>query len=161
MPRTAVYSLVCAVLCSSYIATAQTPAYDVRAHYAKSEHMIPMRDGVRLYTAVYVPRDTSQPYPFLILRTPYGTLPYGPDKYRPNLGPSRHSNEFENEGFIFVFQDVRGQYHSEGDFVVMRPHIESKTGKQTDESSDTYDTIEWLLKNIPNNNGRAGMIGTS
>jgi len=135
--------------------------YDVRAHYRKSEHMVPMRDGVKLHTTVYAPRESAEKLPFLLLRTPYGTGPYGPDAYRNNLGPSTHSSAFEKEGFIFVFQDVRGKFRSEGEFVVMRPYKPNKSGRETDESSDTYDTIEWLLHNIPNHNGRVGQLGTS
>ncbi len=134
--------------------------YDVKANYTKAEYMIPMRDGVKLYTQVYTPKDQTQKYPFLLFRTPYSIPPYGPDNYRARLGPSV---EFDQEGFIFVFQDVRGQYRSEGgEFIVMKPHKPNKRGPQdTDESSDTYDTIEWLLAHIPNNNGRAGQWGVS
>ncbi|MBI3474055.1 MAG: CocE/NonD family hydrolase [Candidatus Solibacter usitatus] len=136
-------------------------AYDVKQHYQKAEHMVPMRDGVRLHTTIYSPRRSSEKLPFLMVRTPYGTGPYGAAAYRTNLGPSPHSFEFEEEGFIFVFQDVRGKFKSEGEFTVMRPHKPDKRGAETDESSDTYDTIEWLLQNIPNHNGRAGQLGTS
>lgn len=135
--------------------------YDVKAHYQKAEYDVPMRDGVKLHTMVYTPRRADGKLPFLILRTPYGTGPYGDQAYGRHLGPSPHSFEFEEEGFIFVFQDVRGKFKSEGEFTVMRPYTPNKTGKQTDESSDTYDTIEWLLKNIANNNGRAGLWGIS
>src|SRR5262249_34955277 len=137
------------------------PAYEVKAHYQKSTYMVPMRDGVKLHATVYAPREAREKLPFLLLRTPYGTGPYGADEYRTSLGPSRHSFEFEEDGFIFVFQDVRGKFKSEGEFTVMRPHRPGKKGKETDESSDTYDTIDWLLKNVPNNNGRVGTIGTS
>jgi len=141
---------------------APRPAYDVRGHYRKSVHMIPMRDGVTLHTTVYAPARTDERFPILLLRTPYGTGPYGADEYRPFLGPSPHSSAFEEEGFIFVFQDVRGKFKSEGAFTVMRPHNPAKKGsKDVDESSDTYDTIDWLVKQVPNNNGRVGMIGTS
>ena len=135
--------------------------FDVKMQYQKAEYMVPMRDGVRLHTTVYAPRKTGEKLPFLLLRTPYGTGPYGADEYRSNLGPSPHSFEFEREGFLFVYQDVRGKFRSEGEFTVMRPHRWGKKGKETDESSDTYDTIEWLLKNIPNHNGRVGQLGTS
>jgi putative CocE/NonD family hydrolase len=132
---------------------------NVRARYTKYEYMIPMRDGVRLFTAVYVPKDASQRYPFLLTRTPYSVAPYGVDNYRPSLGPSQ---SFEREGFIFVYQDARGRYMSEGEFLQVRPYVPDKHGpKDVDESTDTYDTIEWLLKNVSNNNGRAGMIGIS
>ncbi|HXR34236.1 MAG TPA: CocE/NonD family hydrolase [Verrucomicrobiae bacterium] len=135
------------------------PAYDVKAHYTKYEFRIPMRDGVKLFTAVYVPKDTSQTYPFLINRTPYGVDPYGPDRYRKSLGPSE---SFERDGFIFVYQDARGRFLSEGDFVEVTPHKENKkSAKDVDESTDCYDTIEWLLHNVSNNNGKAGIYGIS
>jgi uncharacterized protein len=131
----------------------------VRAHYTKYEYKIPMRDGKRLFTSVYVPRDTSRPYPFLITRTPYSVAPYGPDAYRPGLGPSP---EFQEAGYIFVYQDVRGRNMSEGTFVEMRPHIDHKTSSSdVDESSDMHDTVDWLLKNVPNNNGKVGIWGIS
>ncbi|MEK6755262.1 MAG: CocE/NonD family hydrolase [Bacteroidota bacterium] len=134
--------------------------FDVRANYTKTEYMVPTRDGIKLFTQVYAPKDQSQKYPFLLFRTPYSIPPYGPDNYRARLGPSV---EFDKEGFIFVFQDVRGQYRSEGgEFIVMKPHKAIKRGPQdTDESSDTYDTIEWLLAHTPNNNGRVGQWGVS
>lgn len=132
---------------------------DIRARYTKYEYKVPMRDGVKLFTAVYVPKDASQKYPFIVTRTPYSIGPYGVDQYRSSLGPSEY---FEKEGFIFVYQDARGRYMSEGEFQQVRPHRPDKKGPQDiDESSDTYDTIEWLLKNIPNHNGRVGMVGIS
>ena len=131
----------------------------VLEHYTKKEYMIPMRDGVKLFTQVYTPVDTSQKYPIMFRRTPYGIPPYGENIYRPSPGPSWL---FAEEGFIFVHQDCRGQFKSEGEFVVMRPHLPNKRARRdVDESSDTYDTIEWLLKNIPNNNGRVGQWGIS
>ena len=130
----------------------------VRSTYTKYEYMIPMRDGLHLFTAVYVPKDDSHTYPFLLTRTPYSVRPYGVDEYPPQLGPS---DPFQKEGFIFVYQDARGRYMSEGEFQQVRPFNPSKGPKDIDESTDTYDTIEWLLKNVPNNNGRAGMIGIS
>ena len=134
--------------------------FDVKANYTKSEQMVAMRDGVKLFTIVYTPKDKSQKYPFLLFRTPYSIPPYGPDNYRARLGPTE---AFDREGFIYVFQDVRGQYRSEGgQFIVMKPHKKNKKSvKDTDESSDTYDTIDWMLKNIPNNNGRVGQWGVS
>ena len=135
------------------------PTFNVRAHYTKYEHYITMRDGKRLFTSIYVPKDASRPYPFLMTRTPYSVGPYGEDQYRPRLGPSE---SFDRAGYIFVFQDVRGRYLSEGDFIEMRPHIDHPQGKNdVDESTDTYDTVEWLVKNIPNNNGNAGIWGIS
>lgn len=134
-------------------------AQRIKERYTKYEYRIPMRDGARLFTVVYAPKDTSQTYPFLLTRTPYSVGPYGIDNYRSTLGPSEH---FEKEGFIFVYQDARGRYMSEGQFSQVRPFQPNKrTPKDIDESTDTYDTIEWLLKNIPNHNGRVGMIGIS
>jgi putative CocE/NonD family hydrolase len=128
-------------------------------HYTKHEYHIPMRDGVRLYTQVYIPKDRSQTYPILLRRTPYSVGYYGPTYFRSRVGPN---DLYPREGFIFVEQDVRGTYQSEGEFVVMRPHKSHKrTPQDTDESSDTYDTIEWLLQNIPNHNGRVGQYGIS
>ena len=130
----------------------------VRANYTKYEYQIPMRDGARLFTAVYAPKDAAQRYPFLLVRTPYAVAPYGVDQYPASLGPSEH---FQKEGFIFVYQDARGRYLSEGEFQQVRPFQPAKGPKDVDESTDTYDTIEWLLKNVANNNGRVGMIGIS
>src|ERR1019366_968496 len=148
------------------VARAQQPAPDapkedyVRAHYTKYEFRIPMRDGKRLFTAVYVPKDaTGGPYPFMMDRTPYNVGPYGEDQYPTQLGPSE---DFQNSGYIFVYQDVRGRWMSEGDFVEMRPHIDDKKSPQdVDDASDTYDTIEFLLKHVPNNNGKVGIWGIS
>ena len=139
-------------------AKADGPEFDVKEHYTKYEYRIAMRDGVRLFTSVYVPKDESKSYPFLINRTPYSVAPYGVDQYRTQLGPSP---EFDKAGYLFVNQDVRGRYMSEGTFVEMRPHIDKKTKSDVDDSSDLYDTIEWLLKNVRNNNGRAGIWGIS
>jgi hypothetical protein len=135
------------------------PEYEVKEHYTKFEYRIPMRDGVRLFTSVYLPKDSSYAYPFLIDRTPYSVGPYGVDQFRKQLGPSP---DFDQAGYIFVFQDVRGRYMSEGTFIEMRPHIDNKKSKQdVDDSTDLYDTIDWLLKNVPNNNGNAGIWGIS
>ncbi len=132
---------------------------DLRAKYDKAEYMIPMRDGVKLYTQVYTPKDKSQGYPIMLFRTPYSVGHYGPQTTRRYLGPNW---QFTEEGFIFVYQDVRGKLQSEGEFVVMKPvKPEKRSPQDTDESSDTYDTIEWLLENIPNHNGRAGQWGIS
>lgn len=133
----------------------------IRSRYTKYEFRIPMRDGARLFTSVYVPVDASpsKRYPMLLQRTPYTVAPYGSDRYKRALGPGV---AFEKEGFIFVFQDVRGRNMSEGDFVDVRPHLATKRGaKDTDESTDTYDTIQWLVKNVPHNNERVGMWGVS
>ncbi len=131
----------------------------VKAHYTKYEFQIPMRDGKHLFTSVYVPKDVSEKYPIMLDRTPYNVGPYGVDNFKPNLGPSE---KFGRENFIFVYQDVRGRFMSEGEFHDMTPHLAVKRGPQdVDESSDTFDTIDWLIKNIPNNNGNVGMWGIS
>ncbi|HEY4287280.1 MAG TPA: CocE/NonD family hydrolase [Puia sp.] len=130
----------------------------VKSNYDKLEAYIPMRDGKKLYTAIYTPKDHSQPYPFLMERTPYSSGPYGDTLYKGSLGPSP---ALMREKYIFVYQDVRGRYMSEGDFEEMTPAKNRRSDKQTDESSDTWDTIDWLLKNIKNNNGRVGLWGIS
>ena len=133
----------------------------VKARYQKLEVRIPMRDGVKLFTSIYVPRDSSKPTAFLMQRTPYGVAPYGADAYRTSLGPSGNP-KFAEHGFIFVYQDARGRYASEGAFTEMTPHkAVKKSNADVDESTDTYDTIEWLLKNVRHNNGRVGIYGTS
>ncbi|HPW17729.1 MAG TPA: CocE/NonD family hydrolase [Candidatus Aminicenantes bacterium] len=129
------------------------------ANYVKREYRVPMRDGVKLFTSVYVPKDAGRTYPIMIQRTPYSVAPYGEDKYKPLLGPSEM---FAREGFIFAYQDVRGRYMSEGEFVDIPPRKARLAGpRDTDETTDTYDTIDWLVKNVPGNNGRAGIWGGS
>jgi putative CocE/NonD family hydrolase len=137
----------------------QAQGFDVKASYSKSEHQIPMRDGKKLHTVVYAPKDASQKYPILMQRTPYSAGPYGEQAYKGSLGPSAL---FMPEGYIFVYQDVRGTFLSEGEFDDVRPfNPNKKSNNDIDEASDTYDTIEWLIKNLPNNNGRAGIYGIS
>lgn len=130
----------------------------IRANYTKREVMVPVRDGIRLFTSIYEPKDKSKSYPIMLNRTPYTVRPYGADEFRGALGPSAL---FAREGYIFVYQDVRGRWRSEGVFEDVRPDIDNRTTKDIDESTDTYDTIEWLLKDIPNDNGRVGMWGIS
>src|SRR5947207_2816004 len=133
----------------------------VRENYSKFDYRIPMRDGVKLFASVYTPKDVSaegKTYPILLERTPYNVAPYGIDKYRTNLGPSEL---FAREKFIFVYEDVRGRFMSEGDYTIIRPHKPVKGAKDTDESTDCYDTVEWLTKNIPGNTGKVGMWGVS
>ncbi len=155
-------SLLLVTLDSSQEVVAQEPSQlesYIRLHYSKHEHMVPMRDGVKLMTSVFIPRDTTKTYPMLMQRTPYNVAPYGEDKYPAKLGPSEH---FVKAGYIFVNQDVRGRFASEGEFLQVTPHNPNKTKpSDTDESSDTRDTIDWLLKNIPQHNGRVGMYGIS
>src|SRR6185369_1332909 len=125
-------------------------------NYTKKEVMIPMRDGVKLFTSIYEPKDRSQKYPIMMSRTPYSVAPYGPDKFKDLLGPDY---QFAKEGYIFVYQDVRGRWMSEGQFVDVRPEVAQSKPGTIDESTDTYDTIDWLVKNIANNNGRVGTYG--
>ncbi len=152
---------VIAVLVAVAPVHAQAPApYDFKANYTKSSFYIPMRDGVRLYTTVYAPKDMSHQWPMLMTRTPYSIGPYGPGDF---MSPRGAVQQMAQEGYILVSQDVRGRYYSEGEFEDIRPVTASgKAGaKSTDESTDTYDTIDWLVKSIPNNNGRVGIWGIS
>lgn len=132
----------------------------LREHYTKHEFEIPMRDGVKLFTAVYAPKDQSEKYPILLKRTPYGLKPYGVDNYPAE--PGGPLKFYADEPFIFVFQDVRGRNGSGGRFEHVRPHVpRKKSVRDIDESTDTYDTIDWLVKNVDNHNGRVGMSGIS
>lgn len=133
---------------------------DIKSNYDKKEVYIPMRDGIKLYTAIYTPKDISKDkkYPMLMQRTCYSIAPYGEDNFRKSLGPSPF---LEKDKYIFIYQDVRGRYMSEGVFTNMTPQVEHKTKKDIDESTDTYDTVDWLIKNIKNNNGKVGQYGTS
>lgn len=147
------------LLFCSFQSHAQAPNF-VKDNYEKWDRQITMRDGIKLYTVIYIPKDKSQNYPILMERTPYSAGPYGEGNYTGNgPGPSKLLSE---EKYIFVTQDVRGRYMSEGKFEEMTPHKFTKKAPQdTDESTDTYDTVEWLLKNIPQNNGRVGITGIS
>jgi putative CocE/NonD family hydrolase len=138
-------------------ATTESLAESLRGHYTKREVRIPMRDGVKLFTAIYTPKDASRTYPILMQRTPYSVHPYGEEAYPEHLGPS---TRFQDEGFIFVYQDVRGRMMAEGEFVNMRPQ-RTVSGAAVDESTDTFDTIDWLLKHAPGNNGHVGLWGIS
>ena len=129
-------------------------------HYEKLECQIPMRDGVKLFTSIYFPRDTSADHPILMTRTPYSCSPYGENAFRDFW--NFYLMEYLLEGYIMVIQDVRGRWMSEGEFADVRPfNPAKKTSKDTDEASDTYDSIEWLLKNISHNNSRVGVFGIS
>jgi len=128
-------------------------------NYIKKELTIPMRDGVKLFVSVYLPKDQSEKHPILIERTPYSCSPYGKD-YRAFWAD--HLIQYCKKGYIMVIEDVRGRWMSEGDFADVRPfNFNKKTNKDIDESSDTYDTIDWLLKNLENNNGKVGVFGIS
>lgn len=131
----------------------------VKDNYDKQEVTIEMRDGIKLHTTIYSPKDKSQKYPILMMRTPYSCKPYGEDKFKTKIGPNTH---LMKEGNIIVYQDVRGRWMSEGVYDNMRAYIPNKTDNtQIDESSDTYDTIDWLVKNVENNNGNVGTWGIS
>jgi uncharacterized protein len=127
-------------------------------HYRKIEARIPMRDGIRLYTAIYVPREPKGPFPILLNRTPYSAGPYGPEAFPSHPGPSE---AFRDLDYAFVHQDVRGRFLSEGSFVDERPVLRTRGARDVDEGTDTYDTIAWLLEHLPGNNGRVGMWGIS
>jgi putative CocE/NonD family hydrolase len=134
------------------------PEY-IRKNYTRQDHEIPMRDGIKLHTSVFLPKDATQKYPILINRTPYSIPPYDKDAMPGSLGPNRY---FAPEGYIFVRQDVRGCYMSEGTFVNMRPQLTRPGGKNDiDESTDTYDTIDYLIKKLDNHNGKVGLYGIS
>jgi putative CocE/NonD family hydrolase len=162
--RTATLRLLCLTFLFVSRAAAQQSSDNslesfIRLHYTKQEQMIPMRDGVKLFTAIYIPKDTTAKYPLLMKRTPYSVAPYGLDKYPSSLGPNE---QCMRAGYIFVNQDVRGRFMSEGEFVEVTPHRPNKKNmNDIDESSDTYDTIEWMLKNVSGHNGRVGMYGIS
>lgn len=130
-------------------------------NYTKKEVYITMRDGVKLFTAIYLPKDVTEKHPILMTRTPYSCSPYGEQNFNPNLW-TRHWRYYARENYIIVIQDVRGRWMSEGEFVDIRPFDpDKKTDKDVDEASDTYDTIDWLIKNISNNNGNVGVFGIS
>ena len=138
-------------------AASRLPESDLQRNFTRKEVKIPMRDGVKLYTDIYIPKKSREPLPFLITRTPYGSTN---DENR-NTAIEGAYKDFVKDGYIFVFQDIRGRYKSEGQFVMFRPPRDHNDAKAIDESTDTYDTIDWLLKNIGNNNGRAGVLGIS
>ena len=156
--------LIAAILATFTVVFSQQPgdqtelAAYIKENYTKREVQIPVRDGIKLFTAIYEPKDRSQKYPILLNRTPYSVAPYGGDRFRSTLGPNPL---FAREGYIFVYQDVRGRWMSEGEFVNVRPDITNSKPTDIDESTDNYDTIEWLLKNVENNNGSVGIYGIS
>ncbi|MEI8279564.1 MAG: CocE/NonD family hydrolase [Bacteroidota bacterium] len=160
-------SLLLLLLCFPLYVSAQTTSADsiwYRTHYTKTEIMIPMRDGKKLFTAIYEPTDAGEKHPILLYRTPYSVAPYGADAFKSFY--SNHWNAYIRENYIIVLQDVRGRYMSEGDFVDIRPYIENKVRKDKgtkdiDEASDSYDTIDWLVNNLKNNNGKVGVTGSS
>ncbi len=138
--------------------TSMVETYNPRDHYNKTEVSIPMRDGIALHTTIYSPKDTSKEYPILMSRTPYSCRPYGSNAYKAKISPNKRMMK---EGNIVVYQDVRGRWNSEGVYDNMRPYIPNKQEGEVDEASDTYDTIEWLINNVRNHNGRVGIWGIS
>jgi putative CocE/NonD family hydrolase len=132
----------------------------IRDNYTKQEKYIPMRDGVKLFTSIYIPKDNSEKHPVLMNRTPYSCSPYGENNYRAFW--NNHWKYYARENYIIVIQDVRGRWMSEGEFVDVRPFIkDKKSNTDIDEASDTYDTIDWLINNLSNNNGKVGVFGIS
>ena len=158
-----IFCLTLLMAVSSFAQANEELAEYIRDNYDKREVMIPMRDGVKLFTSIYTPEKKSVKHPILLNRTPYAVGPYGKDKdgkdqFKQALGPNAL---FAREGYIFVYQDVRGRWMSEGKWMNVRPDIANSTPEQIDESTDTFDTIEWLLKNVDNNNGNVGIYGIS
>lgn len=151
-------SLLLFLLFLPILSFSQNDSAFIRNHYDKTEYLIPMRDGTKLFTVVYSPKEKNRKYPIMLQRTPYSVGPYGQGKYKTSLGPS---TSFVKDGFIFAYQDVRGKYMSEGEFVDVRPVNVNKTGTEFDEASDTYDCVDWLVKNVENNNGKVGVWGIS
>lgn len=150
------------VICPGLFLSAQNLQDEawVRENYIKKEVKITMRDGVKLFTCCYIPKDTTEQHPILFMRTPYSCAPYGEDQWTPFW--NGHFRYYFREQYVLVIQDVRGRWMSEGDFVDVRPYNPNKkTDKDIDEASDTYDAIEWLVKNIPHNNGKVGVTGIS
>jgi len=146
------------ILVSFPLFSQENDEYEVSENYDKQEVNISMRDGVKLHTTIYSPKDTSKKYPIILQRTPYSSNPYGEDQFRSKIGPNEY---LMKEGNIIVYQDVRGRWMSEGTYDNMRAYIPNKKGKQIDEASDTYDSIDWLINNVKNNNKRVGTWGIS
>jgi putative CocE/NonD family hydrolase len=159
--RKLLFSLLFSVGC--FIAYGQGTSQDsiwIRDNYYKTEQRIPMRDGIKLFTTAYVPKDTTEQHPILLTRTPYSCAPYGSEKWK-NFYTS-YLRYYLREGYIVVTQDVRGRWMSEGQFMDVRPFIkDKKSNTDVDEASDTYDAIDWMVKNLPHNNGKVGVFGIS
>ena len=155
--------LVFFIIFCSFSSLAQTNTLDsawVKNNYYKIERMIPMRDGNKLFTAIYIPKDTTEKHPLLLRRTPYSSSPYGENNFPESFWNSYY-RLYMRENYIMVVQDVRGRFMSEGHFEDVRPFNAGKKANEIDEASDTYDAIEWLVKNVPHNNGRVGAFGIS
>ena len=154
------FVLLLSFVCITGLMAQNADSLWVRDNYYKIERMLPMRDGIKLFTAFYIPKDSSVKHPFLFNRTPYTCSPYGEDKFNPRLYESYWIN-YLKEGYIIAIQDVRGQWMSEGTYVDVRPFNPNKKGTEFDEASDTYDAIDWMINNIPGNNKRVGVFGIS
>jgi putative CocE/NonD family hydrolase len=155
------FLLLCfSILFIAGLAAQNTDSLWVRENYYKVEKMLPMRDGINLFTAFYIPKDSSVKHPILLNRTPYTCSPYGEDKFNSRIYETYWLN-YLKEGYIIAIQDVRGKFMSEGEFVDVRPFNPNKKGKEIDEASDTYDAIDWMINNIPGNNKRVGCFGIS
>jgi uncharacterized protein len=155
--RTLTLVLVC-LYALSFAQGVESDSLYIRKNYTKKEVYISVRDGIRLFTSIYTPKDMSKKHPIMLTRTPYTVAPYGENAFRATI----QNPTMMREGYIFVFQDVRGRWMSEGDFEDIRPmNPNKKTNKDIDESTDTYDTVDWLVKNTPNNNGNVGVRGIS
>ena len=147
-------------ICTLQLTAQNTDSLWVREHYYKIERMIPMRDGIKLFTAFYIPKDSAVKHPILFTRTPYSCSPYGEDKFSPRLYETYYIN-YLKAGYIMAVEDVRGKWMSEGDFLDIRPFNPNKKGTEIDEASDTYDAIDWMVNHIPGNNNRVGVMGIS
>ena len=160
MKRTAGLLFFLLLFFASFSQTNTLDSAWVRENYYKIERMVPMRDGKKLFTAIYIPRDSTEKHPILMRRTPYSAAPYGEDRF-PDAYWNTYQRLYMREHYIMVVQDVRGRYMSEGDFVDVRPFNPDKKGNEIDEASDTYDAIQWLVEHVPHNNGRVGVFGIS
>jgi putative CocE/NonD family hydrolase len=154
LPRRVAFAIGCLLSCSTAMAPLAAQTSADASGFAKQDIMVAMRDGIRLHTLIYTPQGQSEALPIMFIRTPYGIAAAG-----NSLAASL--KELAADGYIFVFQDIRGRYQSEGQFVMQRAPRDRRDPKAIDESTDAYDTIDWLIKNIPNNNGRVGMTGVS
>lgn len=159
MKKTALCFFLWTLILHAYAQTNTLDSAWIRDNYTKMERMIPMRDGIKLFTSVYLPKDNSEKHPILLRRTPYSAGPYGENNFGNYW--DTYQRLYFRENYIMVVQDVRGRFMSEGNFMDIRPYNDHKTGTQTDEASDTYDAVDWLVKNIPNNNGNVGAFGIS
>jgi putative CocE/NonD family hydrolase len=160
MKKTILTLVVLVLLTSQMLIAQEADSVYVKNNYTKIERQITMRDGVKLFTSIYIPKDIAngKKYPVLLNRTPYTVRPYGENLYKTSLGSYP---AIMRDGFIFVYQDVRGRWMSEGEFEDIRPTNLKSGKKDIDESTDTYDTIDWIIKNIKNNNGKVGLYGIS